>query len=301
MGKNNIDRLKSEIMNSNKIKYENLISLYRKDEKTTIIDLYNMTRKFIPQKLYQYNSFTNDIKTNESKLEVLGNSKIYMSDFKMMNDPFDTKGYFYNDEILKDYKFLNDPEKTLFKEMAREHYLTCFTDTGINNMPMWAHYSNNHNGYCSEYDLSDVCNKTLKSLVMPVEYIKKRVDVTNIFRTFLCYFERQYFDAKKRDQKEFDVHIKKFEELALVFSFYSNLKHISWKYENEFRCMIGKKSSEDNLLSAKPSAIYIGINCSEDNKKELIRISKKNNFEIHQMVEKKNMMDFNLQYDTLKL
>ena len=49
-------------------------------------------------------------------------------------------------------------------------------------MPMRAHYSNNHRGYCVEYDMEQGENQSLKGLVFPVQYSDRRIDLTDFFR-----------------------------------------------------------------------------------------------------------------------
>ena len=58
-------------------------------------------------------------------------------------------------------------------------------------------------------------------------------------------------------------------------------KHTSWEYENEFRALYPFEGTETGLnvsiaeLSLSVEEIYSGINCSEENKKELSRIASK--------------------------
>jgi hypothetical protein len=49
-------------------------------------------------------------------------------------------------------------------------------------MPMWAHYSNNHKGYCIAYDMNDNYNMSLKSCMLPVQYVNKRIDITEVMK-----------------------------------------------------------------------------------------------------------------------
>ena len=56
-------------------------------------------------------------------------------------------------------------------------------------------------------------------------------------------------------------------------------KHTSWAYENEFRALYPFDGTETGInvsvdkLSLSVEEIYSGINCSEENKKELSRVA----------------------------
>lgn len=70
--------------------------------------IYRVTRLHIPDKLYKYYSFTDDVDLNDSKLNTLQNKKIFMSEVKSLNDPFDSKAYFYRPEVLSKYERLKN-------------------------------------------------------------------------------------------------------------------------------------------------------------------------------------------------
>ena len=53
------------------------------------------TRLHIPDYLYKYYSLNDDKKLNEDKFQTLNNQKIFMSDIKEFNDPFDGKAFYY--------------------------------------------------------------------------------------------------------------------------------------------------------------------------------------------------------------
>ena len=38
----------------------------------------------------------------------------------------------------------------------------------MNSMPMWAHYSNNHRGFCVAYDMKDDANIALSGCTFPI-------------------------------------------------------------------------------------------------------------------------------------
>ena len=117
--------------------------------------IYEVTRLHIPDVLYKYYSLTNDIRVNELKLEALRNQKIYMSDSTELNDPFDGRAFFYNPNKLIKHERLECCEGNIIDDFTAFYKLTSFTLNGVTSMPMWAHYSGNHNGYCVSYDMKE--------------------------------------------------------------------------------------------------------------------------------------------------
>ena len=83
------------------------------------------------------------------------------------------------------------------------------------------------------------------------------------------------------------VGIKKvlINDLSLVYvaQYLSNIKHLSWNYEKEFRCTMGTKAKGMPFVDANPKAIYIGMNCGKKNHQKLIDIAKKLSVPIYQM------------------
>ena len=57
--------------------------------------IYQTTRLYISNILFKYFALTEDAALNDQKLETLQQKKIFMSDVKCLNDPFDNKAYFY--------------------------------------------------------------------------------------------------------------------------------------------------------------------------------------------------------------
>lgn len=52
-----------------------------------------------------------------------------------------------------------------------------------------------------------------------------------------------------------------------------NLKLSSWSYEQEYRCTVGVTAEKMQYINASPKEIYIGKNCTEDNRIRLINIA----------------------------
>lgn len=63
--------------------------------------IYKAVRLYLPDTLYKCYSLTNDKELNNKKFETLHNGKIFLSDIKDFNDPFDSKAFYYNPDCLK--------------------------------------------------------------------------------------------------------------------------------------------------------------------------------------------------------
>ncbi len=242
-------------------------------------EIYKITRLYIPDKVYKYFSLGQDENLNKIKLETIRDKKVYLAEHSAMNDPFEGKSFFYDNKKLSKYERLAHCEGRLIDDFSDYSRITSFTGESVNCMPMWAHYGSNHSGFCVEYDTNK--NIQLKGCLFPVQYTDKRIDITNIM------------DAVAKDlcesvEKNIKNNIKqtKINNLILVWIeiYYSCIKHKSWSYEKEIRCLVGKKDSVSPYIKAIPSAIYIGMNCDEFKKKELFDIAYEIDIPLYQMV-----------------
>lgn len=253
--------------------------------------IYKITRLHIPNILYKYYYLSEDEAENSIRLDTLREKKIYMADCKSLNDPFDNKAFFYKGEELEKYENLKEHKGRIIDDLSSFHRITCFTSNGINCMPMWAHYSNNHRGYCIAYDMNEKYNVPLRSCMFPVQYVGKRIDVTEIMKKQVENILIEKEKAMKLGKKEILI-----DDLTLIWisSYYSCLKHISWSYENEFRCSVASNSKGMPYMNAMPKEIYVGNKCTDINKKKLIDIAYLFNIPIHFMEFDDYSLDYQL-------
>lgn len=132
--------------------------------------IYRVTRLHIPDVLYKYYSLTSNENLNEQKFQTLQQGKIFMADIKTLNDPFDGKAFFYNAEHLKEVERFVPHNGKRIDDFTVFHKAASFTKNGVNSMPMWAHYSNNHEGFCVSYDMKKIvhCLRTLFPFSIPI-------------------------------------------------------------------------------------------------------------------------------------
>ena len=240
--------------------------------------LYKISRLYIPDTLYKYYSFTDDKTLNQQKLQTLEQQKIFMSDVKFLNDPFDNKAFYYKADTLIKYERLIPHGGRLIDDFSTFTKVSSLTANSVNSMPMWAHYANNHSGYCVSYDTKH--NTQLSGCTFPIQYTNERIDITSVMDKQVQYMINQIEIQGAEGKKEILL-----DDLSLVFlsSYFCNIKHSSWSYENEFRCTTGANAKGMPYVVAKPKEIYIGLNCSESNIEKLIKIGKTLKIPVYKM------------------
>lgn len=137
------------------------------------------------RKIYKYCNFNKNEQGLVYSLDALSNNYVYASSPAMFNDPFDCAvqaeldltpsvltTYYQSrgkpkEEIEKRLEYYFDEgghltkagyaEQNSFKHQISSIHkclgVTCFSKQPYNPL-MWAHYSNNHNGFCLEFDVS---------------------------------------------------------------------------------------------------------------------------------------------------
>lgn len=210
----------------------------------------------IPKGLYKYQPF------EEQRISTLIDKKLWFTIPKEMNDPFDSRGMYWDseeierflrekisDNKIREFSSIDDIVNGGISSLRDNIKITCFSEE-LFSMPMWSHYANNHTGFCIEYNFANLdCNQNLTRNLFPVAYESQRYDITNLF--------------KKTFNETYDNRIK------LLF-FLMNIKHKSWLYEKEWRIIRTRLPEEINFTSGleecplKPTAIYLGVNFDKE-------------------------------------
>ena len=135
-------------------------------------------------------------------------------------------------------------------------------------MELWAHYAQNHEGFCVEYDLTRPIadsreNAMILGGLLPCEYGAKQIILSK--RKIYKYINKIPLTAY--EQMELDK--------SLMLSFIT--KSSSWKYENEWRLLLPVDICKiyDNMIPFFPiKAIYIGCRMHRDNREYLYCLAK---------------------------
>ncbi|NMA11994.1 MAG: DUF2971 domain-containing protein [Chloroflexi bacterium] len=129
---------------------------------------------------------------------------IYFSNPKSFNDPFDCNAYFENNLSMSE----------LFRVL-------CLTPNR-KSILMWSYYSQNHTGYCFEYQASDIVSELVRSNM-----------------TGLCIVGEVGYSTKRPPQKS---RVSEFSFTDI--SFYIDVcftKYNEWEHEHEYRYVIISK------------------------------------------------------------
>ena len=154
----------------------------------------------------------------------------------------------------------------VFEEMKRETGISCFSELD-DSLLMWAHYANNHRGFCVEYELLEIC-KQLKFTPIPVIYSNEK----NIVRSL---FPQQLEESVTR---------------LVVDSL--TTKSTDWSYEKEWRIVrdnnaCGDAWDEENhgavLPMIKPTSIILGCEVTDSFQQKMQEHCKENKINLYKM------------------
>ena len=240
--------------------------------------IYRVVRLYLPDILYKYYSLTDDQELNAKKLETLMSKKIFLSDIKDFNDPFDSKAFYYDPECLKMSPELNRCDGKLIDDFTTYIKSTSLTANDVQSMPMWAHYAGNHTGFCVSYDMTN--NLKLSSCTFPVQYSAERLDITSVMKKYAEMLLEEMSRQASVGNKQIVI-----EDLSIVYItlLLSNIKHASWNYEKEYRCTIASNASGSPYVAANPKEIFVGLKCSDKNAMKLQKIGDKLGVPVHRM------------------
>lgn len=128
------------------------------------------------------------------------------------------------------------------------------------NRLMWSHYADSHQGFCIEYDFSAVPDDLLP---LPVVYTETR--------------------PKMPWKAALSMSSESMNEANCAFMMALLTKDEAWAYEHEWRMILS--STMDPRLKMPPiSCVYLGTQCSEENKETVIKIAERKGFQVRQMV-----------------
>lgn len=242
--------------------------------------LYSVIRLYMPDTLYKFYSLNNNRKLNKQKFRTLRNKQIFMSQIKDFNDPFDGKAFFYDSMQLTNIKRLEHVNGKIIGDFTTFHRGTALTENDTSCMPMWAHYANNHQGFCVAYDMKNPENTVLAGCTFPVQYTDERLDITSYMKKYAKMISAEIDKQMGVGNKQIGI-----DDISLIYMqlYLCNVKHSTWSYEREFRCTTGAQSKGMPYIDAVPKAIYIGMNCREQNRKKLIEIARSLSIPVYQM------------------
>lgn len=240
----------------------------------------------LPARLYKFQRFS------AKTLKCLAGGQMIYSDPSSFNDPFDCHADVINDlepeslaallsemlmhSLKKQRKFTvkkvkaridfhktrQDPEESMRGEVEEllkksfEGYGVLCLSASLMNPLMWAHYADNHQGLCLEYDRWEDLNLPGKIGLKPVDY-----DGTKQIHT--SWLHQRFVQRKGRDSSRITN--------AYFFS-----KSAEWGYEEEWR----EVSSDLDFPRSNSdiTAVYFGYRCPVEVKWTVARLFKGQRF-----------------------
>ena len=263
------------------------LSLYRNDFIQALKYLCNE----IPDSLFKFYSLGN--KMDEKKLSTLRDDKIWVDLFINQNDPFEMINLDIDENSVKpkytkDGRLLIDKNDLLDAyQKHMNHYknklkTASLCDVMATNISMWAYYTNNHQGFCCEYEPLSRDLDAMKPL-RPVLYEKSTSKTKS---SFVEHLTISGLNSLHDDSNIIQLQqAYNFELIKMLAS----CKHESWAHEREYRAFyLGKDDSTGESvccseLNLKLKAIYAGVHCSDENKEKLKQICGLLNVEFHAM------------------
>lgn len=260
-------------------------------------------RSNIPKKLYKF-VYLNDVpkcineceyeNVNNRKIKSIVDNKFWVSTYDNLNDPFELKSIFIEEEKIKKYGYPVELVKEVLK-IHREYLIGCFTTNLTNNLPMWAHYANNHKGVCVEYKVLS------PNFFYPVIYEKGRHLFNKICMNFLSLAFKDMKGIITEEQKN-DLEL-----YGQLLFHNTTIKDKSWEYEDEYRYIIPKIAFDNKeikggtllnttTMGIEISGIYVGMCCEEKYKNRLIEVAKALGIKIYQMCFNDKASDYALDY-----
>ena len=219
----------------------------------------NVRLSTIPDKLIKF-IWLDGSETDDKKFLSLKRNEIWFAQKDFFNDPYEYKGMLLDKQKMSEAGYSTDIincYQTIFD--FRNYGITCLSSNNTDYLPMWAYYTNNHKGFCVEYEVIQ------KGCIHEVLYEPERIKVASLI-----------FQSREAVKKAIILGQRKQADFYLTL-FLQNLfiKAKSWEHEKEYRIVYPLNNSVGmnvsvNKLGMRTSRIVAGINCSEN---DVIRLN----------------------------
>lgn len=225
-------------------------------------------KKSIPSKLIKFISLSDNESLNEKKFQTLRQNELWFSSIETLNDPYEFKCFYVNEEKLKDYyypKEMIDFFKSMLGKDTQKFALVSLSGNSFDSLPMWAYYTNNYHGFCVEYEVEN------PEAIYPIIYEPNRVPLASVIANFYTEFQ------KMQERGEETNNNVKFYATILQHQYF--IKHCSWKHEKEYRIIYPKEDENYGFnvplanIGLRVTKIVAGMNCSEAHLEQLKRIA----------------------------
>ena len=208
-------------------------------------------------KCYSLNDYQQDI--NASKLKALENQEMWMSTYDSLNDPFEIAAFYV--DYSKGYPVeVCDKIAKAFEQCRKDVRIASLSSNDYSSMLMWAYYSNNHEGFCVEFDVKE------RNKLWKMQYLSQRYGFINAFIRYMNG------EMSAEEKKEFEQ----------IISALSKTKGEEWSNEKEYRIVLPAESVRQvsnaggvvsfQSVGLHPRRIFIGMKCNKENRKRIEKI-----------------------------
>jgi len=239
----------------------NYMSLIKKGHFQEALDYRAST---IPDYVYKFFWLGDNEERNKKRFDTLKESQLWFAAPSEQNDPYEFKTMYLNKEKMRDIGF-TDESITKIESLLMSCAICCFVENSSDNMPMWAHYANQHQGYCVKYKVKN------KYGIRNVVYERDRIPIATILANFF------------HKAKEFDEGIGEESDVRLYSTILQEnyfLKHISWSSEHEYRMVypMEKKSALGEKINIEDIGLEVveiicGYKCNDAHVEQLKAIA----------------------------
>ena len=236
------------------------------------IELLEAFDSFGIKSFYKYSKY-HEVYTRD----IIENNNFHLSPLSVLNDPAehafghmkivsDKKTKLMIDESLtfaekQLYTYLNDQNYEEASNLLKDNTLICSLTTDGLSQAMWAHYADDYNGLCIEYDAKEILVYTAGK-VAPILYSNVAPDVyVSDNLSFLKSMRKVSFSKSDKWSNEKEWRVSK----VVLDANYSNLTDLE------------KKNIEnDRDYTFKPKSVTVGYNMDELIKNEILNLCRRN-------------------------
>lgn len=250
--------------------------------------------------LYKYYS-------NESKY-AFENGNICFSTLESLNDPFEGVGKYLYEVSSDEQKFWNaigcDLPKLLSKrvsgdlrDMLNFKYRVFCSAKDYDNCLLWAYYANSHKGFCVGYKESNILE--ISDELLDVEYSSEMFPINEYNENTHKKLLTLKSDHWKKENERRALYVLKDIDVSSLGSevYYDKRKQHKEKIyklhghvqTNDLKTLCAEKFI---LKKCEPSVIYLGARMEWSDKQRLIKIARKFNIKVYQMLQEQNSFKF---------
>jgi hypothetical protein len=184
----------------------------------------------------------------------------------------------------------NNKKLVDLQNLKNKIYISCFSETN-KSILMWSHYSKNHQGFCIEYDFTQLgMNHYITRFLFPIIYSNDIFDISD----YIPHGNKGFKDvlseySKGINLQEFIKGLKSPEKTNVnnMVLFYAALnKFKDWEYEKEWRYVFPYQNPSQKQIYIKtpqPKAIYLGAMVSEQNQNKILELANKRKISVYKM------------------